>query len=190
VDPAVCPFARPNGAWPRDAVHRIGELVDAARTGGVPVVWTRTVEGAPDSPPVLATRWDLAPGEPRLLRGSPGWDWASAQPAPGELVVDKLWPDACSAPELTDWLRARPELVAVVLVGAYAARCVLATANGLARLGRVVLVPGGLVVPHPGCPSEAEVAEHVISTTLGYVLDPTDIRQRWTQPPSLANSRR
>lgn len=189
VDPAACPFDATDDDWPGGIPAGIGRLVAAARAGSVPVVWTRTVEGAPESPAVLAARWERAPTEPRLLQGSDGWSWTATRPAVGELVVDKVWPDACTSTALTDWLRGRPDLEAVVLVGAYAARCVLATAQGLAHLGYVVLVPDGLVLAHPGCPEEAEVAQHVIATTIGYVVDADDLACAWAQPPAFETRR-
>lgn len=94
-------------------------------------------------------------------------------------MVDKIWPDACTSSGLTEWLHSHAELKAVVLVGAYAARCVLATAHGLVSLGYVPLVPDGLIVPHPDCPQEAEVAQHVVATSLGYVLPPGELTARW-----------
>ena len=179
VDPAECPFPRLDEEWPGNALDAIQTLIDSARAAGVPIAWTRGVEGAPESPPVLADRWGRMPEEPRLLAGSPGWDWTPVAPAAGEVVVDKIWPDACTSSGLTEWLHSHAELKAVVLVGAYAARCVLATAHGLVSLGYVPLVPDGLIVPHPDCPQEAEVAQHVVATSLGYVLPPGELTARW-----------
>lgn len=180
VEPTVCPFPAEDLDWPGAALMGISSLVEAARAGGVPVAWTRTVEGAPTSPPILLERWDRAPEEPRLLRGSVGWEWTGVRPAADEFVVDKVWPDACTSEPLVAWLGGRSGLRAVVLVGAYAARCVLASAFGLARLGYEVLVPDGLIIPHPARPDETDVAQQVIATTLGYVVEPDEVAFRWS----------
>ena len=92
---------------------------------------------------------------------------------------------------LPDWCKSEPSYIALwratVMLQpdgtaqevAYAARCVLATAHGLVSLGYVALVPDGLIVPHPDCPQEAEVAQHVVATSLGYVLPPGELTARW-----------
>ena len=178
TDPWVCPFFRPGAPtaqrWTeqtRSALARIDHFASQARSAGMRVWWSRMTEGPPTAPDSLSRRWDLHQTEPRLEPRSHAWGWAGAGPVGGDGVADKVWPDATTSPLIAEAVRGKT----VILAGAYAGRCVQATAGGLVRLGCNVLVGADLVVGHPGSPHETDVALFTMGTTLGYVVESADV---------------
>ncbi|WP_116450620.1 isochorismatase family protein [Blastococcus litoris] len=117
------PFGLPE---PGPAVEATVALVDAARAGGHPVVWT-VVRYAPDladgglfvrKVPALAAFADGAPG---------GWGELTLQPGPGEPVVVKQYASAFFGTSLAPTLHAAG-VDTVVLAGVSTSGCVRATA--------------------------------------------------------------
>jgi nicotinamidase-related amidase len=95
ADPAYLPWLDEAGLAAVDAaVTRTAWLVDQARSSGVPVIWV-ALEQLPDSP-WLASLWLRGldegtwpvPDEPCVL-GTPGAEWFTVGPLPGETVVPK-----------------------------------------------------------------------------------------------------
>ncbi len=117
------PFALPD---PGPAVAAAGALVDAARAGGHPVVWTavRYARGLADGGlfvrkvPALAAFAEDAPGE---------WGALTLTPADGEPVVVKQYASAFFGTTLAPTLRGLG-VDTVVLAGVSTSGCVRATA--------------------------------------------------------------
>jgi nicotinamidase-related amidase len=113
--------------------------------------------------------------------GTLGFDYAgSAIPKPDELVVDKTYFDAFAKTTLATHLRSM-NVGAVVCIGGYAARCVLATAFGANGNGFDVVMPIGLVVPHPDHHRELTVVEDIMKSVLGYLVEPEVLQARWAE---------
>lgn len=156
LDPEVCPFIYPSSPppWLEKILTTIDAEIEQARSLGIPVLWTRMTEGAPDSPPNVLARWVAEPTEPRLLQEDPGHAFMGQTPSAGELVVDKVYPDSFTSPRLRQYFVDNPGRTTVGLLGAYAARCVLATAFGAQSAGLNVHLIDGAVAPHPKHPEE------------------------------------
>ncbi|MBI2756787.1 MAG: cysteine hydrolase [Chloroflexi bacterium] len=115
----------------REMVPRVQGLVGAARTAGVPVVYTRNWHSAvTDSEPWLErSRRSLLPGEARAgLAGTWGADWYGVEPAPGETVINKFRYDAFLGTNLEFVLRAAG-IRTVVCCGTATNVCVESTAR-------------------------------------------------------------
>jgi nicotinamidase-related amidase len=89
-----------------------------------------------------------------------------------------VYPDAFAVAEL-DRRLAGLGRDTVVLIGGYAARCVLATAFGAQRHGYHVVVPRGLAEPHPRHVEEEAVSLAVIDSIVGYVVEPEVVAKSW-----------
>ena len=117
------PFALPD---PGPAVAAAGALVDAARAGGHPVVWTvvRYATGLADGGlfvrkvPALAAFAEDAPG---------GWGELTLPPAPGETVVVKQYASAFFGTTLAATLHTAG-VDTVVVTGVSTSGCVRASA--------------------------------------------------------------
>jgi nicotinamidase-related amidase len=136
----------------RDTVPVIRELIEAFRSGRLPVVYTAFVYSP--SVPVLVGELHpehkpAAPSAPRgfghpsscCLEGDPSADVIPAlAPREGEAVVRKRWYDAFAGSELDGVLRARG-VRSLVVTGTMTDICVLATVVGaLNREYRVTVV--------------------------------------------------
>jgi nicotinamidase-related amidase len=180
TDPSLSPFFRGHvdPPWCATAVRTQDALIAAARSSGVPVVWALTVEGPPYGSPSNHWRWHNDPDEPRLGPGDLGYEVDGEQPRPEEAVVQKQYPDAFTSPGLQAAVAACSRRN-VVIIGGYAGRCVLATAFGANVHGYGVVVPQGLVVPHPSYRDEELTAYNVAHTMLGSVPDGGKVLSQW-----------
>lgn len=165
-----------------DATRRVSNadmLIEAARTSGVPVIWTQTTEGDPDRAPANALElWERQAGEPRLRQDDYAFGFEGLGPLASERVHVKHQPDPFSVSEFVESLRSTSRDTAV-LCGAYAARCVLVTAAGAFRHGFNVVAASDAVLPHPMCSGEQEVFEAVVTTTMGSVVRAGDLAAHW-----------
>jgi len=179
LDPAVSPFL---GDADIDVARREidahDRFIDGARTAGLPIIWTLMTEGDDHAPANVARRWVRRPDEPRLRREDSGFSFVGASPEPGDVVVEKAYPDAFSVPTLASAIQ-ELDRSTVVLVGSYAGRCVLATAFGAQNQGLDVVVPRGLAEPHPYHEHEEQVFLAIIDTVVGYAIDPAEILAVW-----------
>jgi len=137
-------YTEPDGPFWLDApsvVDGCAELVDAARAGGHPVLWT-IVRFAADmgdagffaaKVPALACFADGAPG---------GWGELALAPGPGEPVVAKQHASSFAGTSLAATLRARG-VDTVVVAGVSTSGCVRATATDASAAGfRPIVVAG------------------------------------------------
>ena len=129
TDPAG-PFGLPD---PEPSVAATRELVDAARAGGHPVVWTvvRYAAGLADAGlfarkvPALACFAEDAPG---------GWGEPTLAPAPGEPVVVKQYASAFAGTSLAATLHVAG-VDTLVVAGVSTSGCVRATAMDALNAG-------------------------------------------------------
>lgn len=189
LDAAVSPFlAREDADAVALEVSRHDRFIDLCRGSGIPVVWTVMTEGDDHAPPNVRARWTRRPDAPRLRRGDAGFAFAGAEPRSGEAVFEKVYPDAFSVDALQGCLQ-RLARTTIVLIGGYAARCVLASAFGAQSRGLHVVVPRGLAEPHPRHRQEEAVFLAIIDTVVGHVLDPEALERRWGRPPPPGRAR-
>ncbi len=181
LDPAVSPFlAGADGRVTEEELSRHDRFIDLSRAAGVPVIWTVMTEGDDHAPENVLARWRRRPEEPRLRRGDVGFAFAGGQPTSAETIFEKVYPDAFSVCGVAEHLNSIGRST-VVVIGGYAARCVLATAFGAQARGFHVIVPRGLAEPHPRQVHEEQVFLAVIDSVVGHVLDPEQILRRWNQ---------
>lgn len=179
LDASVSPFvARADAHLVEREVAAHDRFIDSARALRVPIVWTQMTEGDVHAPDNVLARWRNRPTEPRLRRADTGFNFAGAEPPSGDRVFEKVYPDATSAEGLVEHIR-RINRSTVVLIGSYAARCVLATAFGAQTHGFHVIVPRGLAEPHPAHEHEEAVFLAVVASVIGYVVEPADLLETW-----------
>ncbi|MDH6214227.1 cysteine hydrolase family protein [Streptomyces pseudovenezuelae] len=126
-------------------VTRIGDLVDAARTAEVPVVWVEL--GSDPARPWRSSNWlregdfdaPMSPDEPCRI-GTPGAEWYQMQPIKGELRVVKRGYSGFLGTDLDAQLRAAG-FDWLTVVGLTSECCVYATAQDAAQLDWPVVVP-------------------------------------------------
>lgn len=126
------------------AAARVVSLVAAARSLGLPVVWTMSTNADPPTHRLLPQRFRRAEGEDRppdqFVAGSWGWQLVGAlEPEADELVVHKPRYDAFLRTALEDDLRARG-IETVVVAGVITNCCVDTTARSAFMRGFDVLV--------------------------------------------------
>ncbi|MGW3289202.1 cysteine hydrolase family protein [Streptomyces sp. NPDC001002] len=126
-------------------VTRIGDLVDAARTAEVPVVWVEL--GSDPARPWRSSNWlregdfdaPMSPDEPCRI-GTPGAEWYQMQPIKGELRVVKRGYSGFLGTDLDPRLRAAG-CDWLTVVGLTSECCVYATAQDAVQLDWPVVVP-------------------------------------------------
>jgi nicotinamidase-related amidase len=126
-------------------VARIGDLVDAARTVEVPVVWVEL--GSDPARPWRSSNWlregdfdaPMSPDEPCRI-GTPGAEWYQMQPIKGELRVVKRGYSGFLGTDLDARLRAAG-CDWLTVVGLTSECCVYATAQDAVQLDWPVVVP-------------------------------------------------
>jgi len=126
-------------------VTRIGDLVDAARTAEVPVVWVEL--GSDPARPWRSSNWlregdfdaPMSPDEPCRI-GTPGAEWYQMQPIKGELRVVKRGYSGFLGTDLDARLRAAG-CDWLTVVGLTSECCVYATAQDAVQLDWPVVVP-------------------------------------------------
>ena len=118
------PFALPDVA---PAVAATARLVDAARTGGRPVVWTVVRYAADLSDGGLFVR--KVPALAAFADGAPGdWGALTLAPEPGELVVTKQYASAFAGTSLAAALHVAG-VDTLVVAGVSTSGCIRATAT-------------------------------------------------------------
>lgn len=130
----------------RDALAACAGLLDAARTVGVPVVYTRfhlRADGL-DAGGYQRKR-DLLDEPGWLITGTPGAEIADiVAPGPGDLVVDKKKPSAFFGTPVGAYLIGLG-VDTVIVVGGSTSNCVRATAVDAASLNYRVVIPAECV---------------------------------------------
>jgi nicotinamidase-related amidase len=132
-------------------LENVGALIDAARSGGVPVVYVQHCGRAGDE----------------FEEGRPGWYiYAPIAPRPGEPVVRKRQPDAFEGTRLQEVLESL-SVRSLVIAGAQSEHCVAATCRRASQLAyEVILASDG----HSTWASKTHTAAEIIAeqnTTLG-----------------------
>ncbi|PJJ63774.1 cysteine hydrolase family protein [Compostimonas suwonensis] len=144
-------------------VTRIGELVDAARRIGVPVVWVEL--GSDPAHPWKASNWlregdydaPMGDSEPCVI-GTPGAEWYRMEPAAGELRVVKRGYSGFLGTRLDEQLRAAG-YGWLTIVGLTSECCVDATAQDAMQLDWPVVVPRDATAAYDLAVNEAALAQ-------------------------------
>lgn len=156
----------------------IAELVQAARTAGVPVIWIRTVHrDATNSAPWLRR---LASGDPQVcLEGSWGTRFYKLVPEERDIVVEKHRYSAFHGTELQHVLRAL-QRTTVIAVGTATNVCVESTVRDACMLDYDAV----LVADATCAGSEAEHAAALLNVDgyFGSVTDTADVVRAWLPP--------
>ncbi|PRY17816.1 cysteine hydrolase family protein [Kineococcus rhizosphaerae] len=154
------------------AVRRVGQAVEAARSGGFGVVWCRLRVRADD--PWPASNWlrGLGPDDPwpnawePCVEGTDGIEWYGVGPADGEVVVDKRTYDGFAGTTLARDLRGTSW---VAVAGLTTDCCVLETAGSAFTHGlRVVVLADACAAEDP---ANHDAALRVLGTHSAVVSD-------------------
>jgi len=125
-------------------LQRAADLIQRARTAGVPVIFVRH---------------DGGPGDP-LEAGRPGWDiHPTLEPAPEETIVEKSWPDSFQETDLGDLL-AQGGITRLIIAGAQTDFCINATCRRAAALGYDTTL---VADTHSTWGSKGKTAEEIIA---------------------------
>ncbi|WP_127781717.1 isochorismatase family cysteine hydrolase [Rhodococcus sp. X156] len=179
ADPAHLGWVDEDGlAAVATAVQRTGELVDAFRAAGVPVVWVR-LEQTPDQP-WESSRWLRGltadtpwPAEEPCVQGSAGVEWFELSPAPGETVVSKRGYSAFLGTELDQVLR-DAGVQWLCTAGLTTECCVLASTLDAAQLGYRVLVAADAVASYTA--AEHGAALGILAAHAARLTSSTELR--------------
>jgi nicotinamidase-related amidase len=163
------------------AVTRIGDLVDAARELGVPVVWVEL--GSDPAKPWKASNWlrsgdydaPMSPAEPCIV-GTPGAQWYRMQPAEGELRVVKRGYSGFRGTDLDarlhaagcDWL---------TIAGLTSECCVDATAQDAMQLDWPVVIPRDATAAYDLAVNEAALAQ--LGLNVAVLCDAAEVVGLW-----------
>ncbi|HWS37137.1 MAG TPA: isochorismatase family cysteine hydrolase [Actinoplanes sp.] len=163
------------------AVDRIAELVTAARSAGVPVVWVglgsdpdrpwRTSawlrQGDPDAP--------YGPDEPCVL-GTPGAEWHTVSPEPGEITVVKRAYSGFLGTSLELLLR-QEGIGWLAICGLTTECCVAATATDACQLDWPVLIPRDATAAYEDALHEAALAQ--LALNVAVLTDTAELADIW-----------
>ncbi len=168
-------YTEPDGPFWLDepsVVDGCAELVDAARAGGHPVLWT-IVRFAAD----MGDAGFLAAKVPALAcfaEGAPGgWGELALAPGPGEPVVAKQHASSFAGTSLAATLRARG-VDTVVVAGVSTSGCVRATATDASAAGFRPIVVAGACADRSAALHEQNLAD--LDAKYADVIDLADAR--------------
>lgn len=147
----------PSGVDLSDVVSATGQLIEAGRPAGVPVVFT-TIAYTPAEADGALVRWlDKAPGMRALREGSPAVAIDPRLPrGPADLLVVKKGPSAFAGTSLAGTLTAL-RCDTVLVCGATTSGCVRASVVDAVQCGFSVLVPRPCVGDRAPGPHEANL---------------------------------
>jgi nicotinamidase-related amidase len=168
------------------AITRIGQMVDAARELGVPVVWVE-LDSDP-AKPWKASNWlrfgdydaPLSQTEP-CIAGTPGAQWYRMQPAEGELRVVKRGYSGFLGTDLDarlhaagyDWL---------TIVGLTSECCVDATAQDAMQLDWPVVIPRDATAAYDLAINEAALVQ--LELNVAVLSDAAEVVGLWKRVTS------
>jgi nicotinamidase-related amidase len=163
------------------AVTRIGFLVDAARSLGVPVVWVEL--GSDPSRPWRSSNWlrsgdydaPMPPAEPCLV-GTPGADWYRMMPADGELRVVKRGYSGFLGTDLDARLRAAGHGW-LTIAGLTSECCVDATAQDAMQLDWPVVIPSDATAGYDIAVHDAALVQLALNVAL--LSDADEVVELW-----------
>jgi nicotinamidase-related amidase len=165
------------------AVTRIGFLVDAARSLGVPVVWVEL--GSDPSRPWKSSNWlrggdydaPMPPSEP-CVAGTLGAEWYRMAPAPGELRVVKRGYSGFLGTGLDARLRAAG-YGWLTIAGLTSECCVDATAQDAMQLDWPVVIPGDATAAYDIAVHEAALGQ--LALNVAVLSDADEVVGLWEQ---------
>lgn len=165
------------------ALTRIGDLIDAARAGGVPVVWVEL--GSDPARPWHSSSWlrsgdygaPMGPDEPCVL-GTPGAEWIVRQPADGELRVVKRGYSGFLGTDLEAQLR-RAGHDWLTVVGLTTECCVAATAQDAMQLDWPIVIAQDATAAYDLDVQKAALLQ--LSLNVGVLADVDEVTALWKQ---------
>lgn len=113
-----------------EAIDRMVELISAARTNNIPIVYARALPGFPTDPSRVTERGDKSRGVDHLpsdVRALANEIVAEVAPQPGDLVIGKTCPSAFNGTPLAHYLR-QIGADTVIVCGESTSGCVRAAA--------------------------------------------------------------
>lgn len=149
---------------------KIDDFIKQARKLGLEIIWTKMIENQQESPPNLALVGNLNISE----SGHKSFEIVGEQPLENELVIIKYHFDAFTNTQLNEYLR-KHGISTLILIGAYASRCVLATSFAASGLGYNIIVVQNLIGNPDALSDEEKAALSIIRHVLGFVLDSDDV---------------
>jgi nicotinamidase-related amidase len=168
------------------AVTRVGQLVDAARELGVPVVWVEL--GSDPARPWKASNWlraadynaPMSDSEPCRV-GTSGAEWYRMAPRAGELRVVKRGYSGFLGTDLEAQLRAAGyDWLAVT--GLTSECCVDATAQDAMQLDWPVVIPCDATAAYDPAVHEAALAQ--LALNVGVLSDADEVVGLWKRATS------
>lgn len=165
------------------ALTRIGDLIDAARESGVPVVWVEL--GSDPALPWHSSSWlrsgdfgaPMGPDEPCVL-GTAGAEWVVRQPADGELRVVKRGYSGFLGTDLEAQLRSAG-YDWLTIVGLTTECCVAATAQDAMQLDWPVVIAQDATAAYNLDVQKAALMQ--LSLNVGVLADLNEVTALWTQ---------
>ncbi len=160
------------------------DFIEYSRQLNVPVVWTQMIEDIELSPVPIRQKIKLGYNKqlsdaPKFRPGSEEFGFAGdVLPLQTERVFVKNHYDAFADPELGEYLSSLG-IKAVVIIGGFASRCVLATTVGANNHDLHVLVLKDLVLSPEKFEPELPSTLSIIDGILGYVCESSDLEENW-----------
>ncbi|MCU1528054.1 MAG: isochorismatase hydrolase [Frondihabitans sp.] len=163
------------------AIARIGDLVDAARASGVPVVWVEL--GSDPGRPWHSSSWlrsgdyaaPMGPDEPCRL-GTPGAEWIGTQPADDELRVVKRGYSGFLGTDLEAELR-KVGYDWLTVVGLTTECCVAATAQDAMQLDWPVVIARDATAAYDLAVHETALVQ--LALNVAVVADVDEVTDLW-----------
>lgn len=158
-------------------VEPIMDLVGAARSATIPVIWVKAAYDPENlSPPMRARQRDLAGDAVCCPTDGLGGAFYGVTPAADEPVIEKHCYSAFSDTELDGLLR-RLNIETLVLTGVQTNVCIDSTLRQGHSLGYYVVVPGDCVSSHAPDLHDATLAN--VRALLGTVTTGRDLTRLW-----------
>lgn len=157
---------------------RLHSFIDEARSKGVKIVWTQMIEDPRDTQPNLRRKMELTDTPPLSVAGTPAFELL-IPPQEGDHIVVKRTYNAFTGTDLDTYLK-HQGISSLVITGAYASRCVDATAIVAAdALGYDVFVPKDLVGVPRRISDEPTQTLKRFDTIFGWVVPSQAITEAW-----------
>lgn len=174
-----------------EMVQKLPDLLNAARNSGIPVIWTRMIEDPDKMSKNYTDKMNLEETPALSTPGTRGFEYigeglptsdptSKIRPAEGEMQITKRTYSAFNKTELDDYLQ-KQGIETVVLVGAYASRCVLGTAAQAADNGYNLFVVRDLVGNLDADEWEKKPVLNLIGTIYGYIPYAKQVNDVWQQ---------
>jgi ureidoacrylate peracid hydrolase len=162
----------------RQIVPALTELIEAARTNAIPVIWlTAEYEDADVPAPMLAKKREMRVTAISCARASWGADFFAVAPRGNEPVIVKHSYSGFSGTDLDAQLRAR-NITTLVMTGVQTNVCVESTLREGHSRGYYIVVARDCVASH--MPAQHQATLDNVAFLLGDVAESAAIAARWS----------